>query len=45
MILLRYGMGRRQRHPSVYKSLPLAAWLERLETLLEHLETRPSPMA
>ena len=45
MILLRYGMGRLQRYPSVYKGLPLAAWLERLEMLLEHLETLPSPTA
>ena len=34
MILLRYGMGRLQRYPAVYQGLPLAAWLERLETLL-----------
>ena len=43
IILLRYGMGRLQRYPAVYKGLPLAAWLERLELLLEHLETLPSP--
>jgi len=29
----------------VYQGLPLAAWLERLETLLTHLETLPSPTA
>jgi hypothetical protein len=29
----------------MYKGLHLAAWLGRLETLLEHLETLPSPMA
>ena len=34
IILLRYGMGRLQRYPAVYQGLPLAAWLERLETLL-----------
>jgi len=45
VILLRYGMGRLQRYPSVYKGLPLAAWLERLEMLLEHLEALPSPTA
>jgi len=45
VILLRYGMGRLQRYPSVYKGLHLAAWLERLEMLLEHLETLPSPTA
>ena len=45
MILLRYGMGRLQRYPAVYQGLPLAAWLERLETLLTHLETLPSPTA
>jgi predicted metal-dependent hydrolase len=45
VILLRYGMGRLQRYPSLYKGLPLAAWLERLERLLEHLETLPSPTA
>jgi uncharacterized protein len=45
IILLRYGMGRLQRYPAVYKGLPLAAWLERLETLLTHLETLPNPMA
>ena len=35
LILLRYGMGRRPRYPSVYKGLQLAACLARLETLLE----------
>jgi hypothetical protein len=45
MILLRYGMGRLQRYPAVYQGLPLAAWLERLEMLLTHLETLPSPTA
>jgi hypothetical protein len=45
VILLRYGMGRLQRYPAVYQGLPLAAWLERLETLLTHLETLPSPTA
>ena len=43
--LLRYGMGRLQRYPAVYQGLPLATWLERLETLLTHLETLPSPTA
>jgi uncharacterized protein len=43
IVLLRYGMGRLQRYPVVYQGLPLAAWLERLETLLTHLETLPSP--
>ena len=43
VILLRYGMGRLQRYPAVYQGLPLAAWLERLETLLTYLETLPSP--
>ena len=45
VILLRYGMGRLQRYPAVYQGLPLAAWRERLETLLMHLETLPSPTA
>jgi hypothetical protein len=45
ILLLRYGMGRLQRYPAVYKGLSLAAWLERLETLLEYLETLPSPTA
>lgn len=45
ILLLRYGMGRLQRYPAVYKGLPLAAWLERLEILLEYLETLPSPRA
>jgi predicted metal-dependent hydrolase len=45
IILLRYGMGRLQRYPAVYQGLPLAAWLERLETLLTHLETLPTPTA
>ena len=45
MLLLGYGMGRLQRYPAVYKGLPLAVWLERLETLLEHLETLPNPTA
>lgn len=45
ILLLRYGMGRLQRYPAVYKGLHLAAWLERLETLLEYLETLPSPTA
>jgi predicted metal-dependent hydrolase len=45
MILLRYGMGRLQRYPAVYQGLPLAAWLERLEMLLTHLETLPNAMA
>ena len=43
VILLRYGMGRLQRYPAVYQGLPLAAWLERLETLLQYLETLPTP--
>ena len=43
VILLRYGMGRLQRYPAVYQGLPLAAWLERLETLRMHLETLSSP--
>ena len=38
-------MGRLQRYPAVYKGLQLAAWLERLEALLESLETLPSPAA
>ena len=45
IILLRYGMGRVQRYPAVYKGLHLDAWLERLETLREHLETLPDPTA
>ena len=45
IILLRYGMGRLQRYPAVYKGLPLAAWLERLETLLQYLETLPNATA
>jgi hypothetical protein len=45
IILLRYGMGRLQRYPAVYQGLPLAAWLERLEMLLTHLETLPNVMA
>ena len=45
VILLHYGMGRLQRYPAVCQGLPLAAWLKRLETLLTHLETLPSPMA
>ena len=45
IVLLRYGMGRLQRYPAVYKGLPLAAWLERLETLLQYLETLPNPTA
>lgn len=44
-ILLRAGMGRLQRYPTVYKGLHLAAWLQRLETLLESLATLPSPTA
>ena len=44
-ILLRAGMGRLQRYPAVYKGLHLAAWLQRLETLLEYLDTLPSPTA
>ena len=43
--LLRYGMGRLQRYPAVYQGLLLAIWLERLKTLLTHLETLPSPAA
>ena len=43
VILLRSGMGRLQRYPPVYQGLPLAAWLERLETLFTHLETLSSP--
>jgi hypothetical protein len=43
--LLRYGIGRVQRYPAVYQGLPLAAWLERLETLLTSLEALPSPTA
>ena len=42
VLLLRYGMGRLQRYPAVYQGLPLAAWLERLETLRTYLETLPS---
>jgi len=45
ILLLRYGMGRLQRYPAVYQGLPLAAWLEGLETLLTHLETLSSPTA
>ncbi len=45
VILLRYGMGRLQRYPTVYQGLPLASWRERLERLLTHLETLPSPAA
>ena len=45
IILLRYGMGRLQRYPAVYQGLPLAAWLERLETLLTHLEALSNPTA
>jgi len=45
IILLRYGMGRLQRYPAVYKGLPLAAWLEGLETLLQYLETLSNPTA
>jgi hypothetical protein len=45
VILLRYGMGRLQRYPAVYQGLPLAAWLARLETLLQYLDTLPSPSA
>ena len=45
VILLRYGIGRVQRYPAVYKGLPLAAWVERLEMLLTSLEALPSPTA
>lgn len=45
VILLRYGIGRLRRYPAVYHGLPLAAWLERLATLLKHLETLPYPTA
>jgi uncharacterized protein len=45
ILLLRSGMGRLQRYPAVYKGLDLAAWLERLETLLEQLETLSDPQA
>jgi hypothetical protein len=45
LILLRYSMERLQRYPAVYQGLPLAAWLERLETLRTHLETLPNPTA
>jgi len=45
IILLRSGMGRLQRYPTVYKGLHLAAWLARLEALLEHLESLPNPAA
>jgi hypothetical protein len=34
-----------QRYPAMYQGLPLAAWLERLTTLLAHLETLPYPTA
>jgi predicted metal-dependent hydrolase len=44
-ILLRAGVGRLQRYPAVYKGLHLAAWLRRLKTLLEYLETLPGPTA
>jgi hypothetical protein len=43
ILLLHSGMGRLQRYPAVYKGLDLAAWLERLETLLVHLETLSDP--
>ena len=42
VLLFRYGMGRLQRYPAVYQGLPLAAWLERLETLRTYLETLPN---
>lgn len=45
MILLRSGMGRLQRYPAVYQGLPLAAWLERLAILRQHLATLPGPTA
>jgi hypothetical protein len=45
VILLRSGMGRLQRYPTVYQGLPLAAWLERLGMLRQHLETLPGPTA
>jgi hypothetical protein len=45
IILLRYGMGRLQRYPAVYQGLPLAAWLARLETFLQYLDTLPSLLA
>jgi hypothetical protein len=45
VILLRYGMRRLQRYPAVYQGLPLAAWLTRLETLLQYLDTLPNPPA
>jgi predicted metal-dependent hydrolase len=45
ILLLRSGMGRLQRYPTVYKGLDLAAWLERLETLLEQLETLSASQA
>ncbi|HEY5864212.1 MAG TPA: hypothetical protein VI542_01455 [Candidatus Tectomicrobia bacterium] len=41
----RSGMGRLQRYPAVYRGLPLAAWLEGLEVLRQHLETLPGPTA
>jgi predicted metal-dependent hydrolase len=44
-ILLRSGLGRLWRYPSVYQGLHLAAWRERLERLLEHLDALPSPAA
>jgi len=45
ILLLRSGMGRLQRYPAVYQGLALAAWLERLETLLEQLEALSDPRA
>ena len=45
ILLLRSGMGRLQCYPAVYKGLDLAIWLERLETLLEQLETLSNPQA
>ena len=40
-----YSSNPTQRYPAVYKGLELAAWLERLETLLEQLETLSDPKA
>ena len=45
VLLLRYGMGACSATRQCTRACTLAAWLERLETLLEYLETLPSPAA
>jgi hypothetical protein len=45
MILLHRGIGRLRRYPAMYQGLPLAAWLERLAVLLQHLEALSDPPA